>query len=191
VYDALLPTQPHEADQSLGCWLIVQVGSVFRLRQGAIEIMAFPLVQEQSLATPSEILAAVVNTPGYRVVIADSCWKMFTAFSFSILVWCIGLLTYSGFTRIPEISLFPELDLVSKLSFTLEGYSDWKRFSQVAAGLFERKSRDMTKLLYGVRLGVEEDHSCLDIGEEGEGNPEVIELQDRGGEGEISRCVRN
>lgn len=180
-FDVLFPSYPHNDDDSMGCYLLKKTGVIIPLRNGPIEVMALPLVQEQAFSISSEkvILNAIVNRQSYKIVIADSSWKIFMVFSFSILIWCTGLLVYAGFNRIPEVSSFPELDLISKLSFISERDSDSNRLIQVAAQFLENKLRHMAKGIYGVKLSVEENTVRNDIAQEGGGATETIELQNR------------
>lgn len=180
-FDVLFPNYPHDDDHSMGCYLLKKTGVVLELRNGPIEVMALPLLQEQAFSIASEkvTLTGIVNTQTYKITIAHSSWKIFTVFSFSILIWCTGLLMYSGFNRVPEVSSFPELDLISKLSFTTERDSDSSRLSQVAAQFFENKLRHIAKGTYGVKLRAEEDKARNGIALEGGSTTEVIELQNR------------
>jgi hypothetical protein len=78
--------------------------------------------------------------------------QIFTAFTVIILLWCVVLLSLSCFYRLPEvISVFPELDLASKIPVPPgdEGLCGIAR-------LVRTKPREIVRQLHGVMVQVVE-----------------------------------
>lgn len=70
-----------------------------------------------------------------------------------ILVWCLGLLIASGNSRAPEISSFPELDLISKIPLDTRGVGICK----ISSDLSTTRPRDIIRVIGAVTIRAEDE----------------------------------
>jgi hypothetical protein len=76
----------------------------------------FPLRQRiyySDYGSPS--LKAIVCKEVYRISLAQDSIQIFTAGSLVVFLWRLSVLATSSYNRMPEVSAFPDLGLVSKI----------------------------------------------------------------------------
>jgi hypothetical protein len=114
------------------------------------DVLLLPLVQGQAFlyshSDHQDIMASFCKE-SYKIVLSQPSLQIFTAFSVIILVWCLVLLAVSGISRRPEVSSFPELDLVSKIPVYNED-----GFCGVCSRISEAPVRDIGKEIGDTRI---------------------------------------
>lgn len=174
-FDMLYPSFLSPYEDTIACNLVVTTADVFNQSPIlAIEMMTFPWVQQQALATSSNdsVLNATFSELGYKIVVAQSSMQIFIVLGIIILSWCWVVLASSGFTHSPEVSAFPELDLVSRMQ-------ESQKFSEAAWQLVERRPRDIADVLCGVKVQLYEREDNVQFLPRSDGDAEALELQPR------------
>jgi len=155
IFDFLFPTYPYPNDKSFIYWVFQKGADTLTKPDGGIEMLTLPLAQQQGngFARSGQVIAnARFRQSTYKIIVGQSEVQIFTVFTIIIVFWCIFLLSISCFDRVPEVSVFPELDLASKIPVPPED----KGLCGTAARLVKKKPRDIVKELHGVMVQVVE-----------------------------------
>ena len=155
IFDLLFPKYKHPNNGSLNVWTLIKASQTLTTTDGGIEMLLFPLVQQQGnpVNDDNEAQAAATarsSKPEYRIVPGQNSVEIFSLLALTILIWCLSLLGVSSYARVPEVSIFPELDILSKVS------PGDKRLYDVVYSLVRRKPQDIAQVLNGVRVQVKE-----------------------------------
>ena len=157
IFDTLFPKYKYPNNGSLNVWTLLKASQTLTTPEGGIEMLLFPLVQQQG--NPALAIQPMVTArwskPRYRIVPGQNSVETFSLFTLVIIVWCLSLLGVSSYARVPEVSLFPELDILSKVS------PEDKRLYDVVYTLVRKKPRDIAQVLNGVRVQVKEWENLL------------------------------
>lgn len=156
MFDLLFPTYPNPSDGSFINWVFLKGAHTLTNPDGGIEMLTLPLVQQQGNAwatyPSSAIVKARFRQSQYKLIVGQSSVQIFTTFTVIILLWCVVLLSLSCFNRVPEVSIFPELDLASKIPVPTGD----KGLCGTAARLVKKKGREIVRELHGVMVQVVE-----------------------------------
>lgn len=183
VLDVLYPeyskTGPTEGtlQDYLSITTVLALDSINSMVERGLQIVLLPLTQLQYFYSKNEepILNASFSRSGYRLTVALSSIKVFTLLCIIIVAWCIGLLAISSFGHRPEVSAFPELDLISKIPVTSDNGSTTGALEALGE-LPNSKSRDIACVLSKIRVcRMEQDYRREIIGDTTR-NVEVIPL---------------
>ena len=132
-----------------------QLDQRFPIRLTPLEnaLMLLPLSQEvyHDIAD-LPFLNATVRKEAYRISLAQNSIQIFTTGSSIVLIWCLILLANSSFSRTPEVSAFPDLDLASKIPSERHGDG----FCEISARLSKLKTREIARAITDVRVYIEE-----------------------------------
>ena len=130
---------------------MVDDGFISRVNPLENNLLLLPLTQ-QLYYSERPFVNGTVRKETYRVSLAQDAIQIFTAGSTAVLVWCLIALGISSYNRMPEVSAFPDLDLVTQV---LDG-KDENALCDVSARLMKTKPRDLARAISEVRVYVQE-----------------------------------
>lgn len=154
VLDVLYPPYGSEEWTSIQNWLLFyttrQVSKHSEVPGKMIEIYLLPfIIQQWSFPSASEYqVNATFCKERNKILVSLGSMQVFSVFGSVILIWSLTLLAVSSRRRRPEVSSFPDMDLMSSISVD----QGRENISELARQMREIKSRDIENVLGGIYL---------------------------------------
>lgn len=110
-----------------------------------------PILQLQTFSKiKSGLVSANFCKQKYKITVSQGSIQLFLSFILVILTWCLALVIFSGWTRVPRTSSFPEVDLISKIRGASDNDGIWDRIDRTV----EKQPRNLARALHGIRMQV-------------------------------------